>query len=61
MRTCRNILAALILVLVPQMAAGADDNRLPEPNTNSAQNQPAAATGDIDGELKPQTDRKSVV
>ena len=55
MRTCRNILAALILVLVPQMAAGADDNRLPEPNTNSAQNQPAAATGDIDGELKPQT------
>ena len=55
MRTCRNILTALILVLVPQMAAGADDNRSPEPNTNSAQNQPAAATGEPDGELKPQT------
>ena len=55
MRTCRNILAALILVVVPQMAAGADDNRSPEPKTNSAQNQPAAATGDTDGELKPQT------
>ena len=59
MRLCRNIPAALILVLMSQMSARAEDGRSPEPATNSAQNQPAAAgasdADDTAGELKPQT------
>ena len=58
MRFCRNMFAALILILVPQVPAVADDDRPPEPNANSAQNQPAPGasdTGDAAGELKPQT------
>jgi hypothetical protein len=56
MRLCRNIFAALILMLLPQMSAGADDNRPPEPNANSAQNPPATMgdTDDSTTELKPQ-------
>lgn len=48
----------MILMLMPQMSAWAQDDRLPEPNANSAQNQPAtgaADTDDIARELKPQT------
>jgi hypothetical protein len=59
MRVCRTIFAVLTLILlVPPISAGADDNRLDEPGTNSAQNQPAGGSGDADdtlGELKPQT------
>jgi len=55
MRVSRNIFAALVLMLVPPTTARAEDNPSPAPNTNSAQNQPGAATGDTDGELKPQT------
>jgi len=58
MRLCRNILAALILVFAPQLAAVADDNRPPEPNINSAQNSPTTGANDAAdtaGEMKPQT------
>ena len=55
MRLCRNMTAALIFALVPQMSAAADDDPSLEPTVNSAQNQPAAATVEPDGELKPQT------
>ena len=63
MRLCRKILAVLILVFAPQIAAVADDNPSPETrpseqNINSAQNPPATGVGDADdtaGELKPQT------
>jgi hypothetical protein len=54
MRLCRNILAALVLMLAP---AAADDKPPPQPGLNSAQNQPAAGANDVDdtaGELKPQ-------
>jgi hypothetical protein len=54
MRLCRNMTAALILALAPQMSAAAEENRSPEPTVNSAQNQPALGTSDAD-ELKPQT------
>jgi hypothetical protein len=54
MRLCRNIFAALILALAPQMSAAADGDPSPEPAVNSAQNQPAAGSSDTD-ELKPQT------
>jgi hypothetical protein len=57
MRLCRNIFAALTLVLAPQISALADDNPPPAPNTNSAQNPPAAGssdTGDTANELQPQ-------
>lgn len=61
MRLCRNIFAALILVLAPQISAVADDNPSPgrgpasEPTINSAQNPPAASdTGEAAGELTPQ-------
>jgi hypothetical protein len=54
MRLRRNIFAVL-LALAPPMIARADDNPpSPAPNANSAQNQPAA-TGDTDGEPRPQT------
>ena len=46
--------AALILMLVPQMSAAADGDRLPEPTVDSAQTLPAIGAGDTD-ELKPQT------
>jgi hypothetical protein len=56
---CRNIFAALTLVLVLQLSAAADDTPSPQPNASFAQNSPAAAgaseTGDTAGELKPQT------
>jgi hypothetical protein len=54
MRLCRNMTAALILALAPQMSAAADGDRPPEPTVNSAQNQPALGASDTD-ELKPQT------
>jgi hypothetical protein len=54
MRLRRNMTAALILMLVPQMSAAADGDRLPEPTVDSAQTQPAIGAGDTD-ELKPQT------
>ena len=56
MRFCRNISAALIFMLTPQMPAVAGDNQ-PLPNADSAQTQPMPATGnsgDTAGELKPQ-------
>lgn len=58
MRLCRNIFAALVLVLAPSLSAVADDKRAPAPNVDAAQNRPAPATIDTDdtaGELKPQT------
>jgi hypothetical protein len=58
MLACRNILAALILLLVPPMSARADDDRLPHPTVNSAQNPSATGATDTDdpaNELKPQT------
>ena len=58
MRPCRNMFAALVLTLAPQLSAVADDGRSPEPNANFAQNPPASGasdTGDTAGELKPQT------
>jgi hypothetical protein len=58
MHPCRNILAAVILMLMPQMPAWAQDNSSPEPAANVAQNPPAKEandTGDTAGELKPQT------
>jgi hypothetical protein len=58
MRLSRNIFAVLLVILAPPIAARAEDNPSPAPEVNSAQNQPAAATGDTDdaaGELKPQT------
>jgi hypothetical protein len=58
MRLCRNIFAALIFALAPQMSAAAEGDRPPEPTVNSAQNQPAAGVSDADdtaNELKPQT------
>ena len=54
MRLCRNMTAALILALAPQMSAAADGDPSPEPTVNSAQTQPAIGAGDTD-ELKPQT------
>ena len=51
---CRNMFAALVLLLAPQMPAAADDNAPPQPHVNSAQNQPASDTDDAVGELKPQ-------
>jgi hypothetical protein len=54
MRLCGNIFALLILLLVPQISANADDNA----PRNSAQDSPAPATNapdDVSGELKPQT------
>jgi hypothetical protein len=56
MPLCRNILAALILMLMPQMSAWAQDNGSPQPNANSAQNQSATGAVDTDDTaLKPQT------
>ena len=58
MLACRNILAALILLLVPQMSAWADDDHSPQPTVNSAQNPSATGATDTDdpaNELKPQT------
>lgn len=57
MHLCRNIFAALILTLVPQISANAEDNRAPESNTNLAQTPSPAGVGDTDDtttELKPQ-------
>jgi len=57
MRFRRNIFVVLFLMLAPPVVARAEDNPSPAPNVNSAQNQPAAATSDLDdnaGELKPQ-------
>ena len=48
MHLCRNIFAALILMLMPQMSAWAQDNGSPEPNANSAQNQSATGAADTD-------------
>jgi hypothetical protein len=55
MRFCRTLLAALILMLVPQISAFAADERSPEPNANTAQSPSAVEPGDTeDAELKPQ-------
>lgn len=53
MRLSRTIFTALLLTLAPTISAVADDNPLPEPNRNSAQNQQAPADDTAD-ELKPQ-------
>jgi len=58
MRHCRNIFAALVLVLAPLASAFAQDSSPQGPNAHSAQNSPAAGVseaGDAAGELKPQT------
>jgi hypothetical protein len=55
MRICRNLLAALVLALVPLMPTAADDNRpAVEPKANTAQNQPTAQGDTDDRELRPQ-------
>ena len=57
MRLSRNIAAALVLVLAPQMPAAAGDVRPPVPKLDMAQNQPAPAATDPNdnmGELKPE-------
>jgi hypothetical protein len=57
MRLNRNIFAALILVLAPQLPAAADDVAPSLPNAKSAQTSPATGASDADamGDLKPQT------
>jgi hypothetical protein len=56
MRLYRNIFAASILVLAPQLPAAADDMAPAQPDAKSAQSKPAAGTSDADdpAELKPQ-------
>ena len=58
MRLNRNVFAALILMLAPQLPAAADDMASPQPNMNSAQTSPAIGVTDADDaaeELKPPT------
>src|SRR5579871_6997153 len=55
MHLYRNMFAALVLLLAPQMPAAADGNA-PRPNANTAQNAPGAGNAnDVPDELKPQT------
>lgn len=56
MRLYRNIAAALVLMIVPQMPVAAEETA--QPNVNAVQNSPAGGAGDADdaaNELKPQT------
>jgi hypothetical protein len=58
MHHCRNMFAALMLVLAPFASAFAQGSPPSGPNANSTQNPPAAGsgdTGDAASELKPQT------
>jgi hypothetical protein len=58
MHHCRNMFAALMLVLAPFGSAFAQGSPPSGPNANSTQNPPAAGsgdTGDAASELKPQT------
>ena len=55
MRLSRNVVVALLVMLVSPMTARAQDNPQPVPNVNSAQNQTVPAAADTDGEMKPQT------
>jgi hypothetical protein len=56
MRPCRNIFAALVLMLAPSIPAVAEDVGPSEPNVNSAQNHPAptSTAEDAADDLKPQ-------